>query len=72
MGNRFMRERTQDYHIRFTKTWGNNPGVGKFYKRRMHKSRRRAWKQGRWERDEKFSGYRGQTGDEGECNWRGW
>lgn len=47
--------------------WGG-PGDGKFWKRKMHKARRRAWK------DEYLRGrthFRGM-GVEGEVNWKGW
>lgn len=50
----------------------NTPGIGRYWKRQLSKSRRRAWKQGRWYRDEKFSGYRGQHAYETECNYKSW
>jgi len=51
----------------FSEVW---PGVGtgRYWKRRLSKARRRAWKQGRVVGNP----YRGQLGVEGEVNWRTW
>lgn len=32
-------------HVRFTQTWGNKPGIGKYWKTKLHKARRRYWRE---------------------------
>ena len=51
----------------FSEMWPS-VGTGRYWKRRLSKARRRAWKQGR----DLWSPYRGQLGVEGEVNWRTW
>jgi hypothetical protein len=38
-------ERTLPDHVRFYDTWGNKPGLGTYWKRKMHKARRRYWRE---------------------------
>ena len=45
MGNRFYNEILRKAHVRFTQTWGNVPGNGRYWKRQLSKARRRYVKQ---------------------------
>lgn len=45
MGNRFLDERIDKAHGKWTHTWGNIPGKGRFWKRCLWKARRRYAKQ---------------------------
>jgi len=38
-------ERRLPEHVHFTQTWGNKPGLGRYWKREMHQARRRYWRE---------------------------
>ena len=67
MGNRYF-ERLP-WYLNFTSTWGNKPGFGKYWKRQLHKARRRYWKA--LHRHGKTHP-RTPTHYEAEVNWKGW
>lgn len=62
MGNRFVIDRMEKAHVHFTRMWVH-PHIGRFYKRKLSKARRRAWK----EKSDKHL-----VNWESECNWKGW
>ena len=70
MSNRFFDE--LPWYIGFARTWGNKPGLGRWYKRRLSKARRR------WARlfctieDDAYRHLGGLISAETECNWKGW
>ena len=59
------------FYLGFGDFW-NGRKQGRYWKRMLSKSRRRGWKQGRAERDEPYSLYRGQRRYECECNYKCW
>lgn len=66
MGTRYFDELAKR-HITFMETWGNKIGIGRYYKRRLSKARRR------YAKDLiKFGRGKEPTGLESEINWRGW
>ena len=44
MGNRFVIDRMEKAGVSFTEMWVH-PHIGRFYKRKLSKARRRAWKE---------------------------
>lgn len=58
-------------YIGFGCIW-NTPGIGRYWKRQLSKSRRRSFKQGREWRGERDGCYRGQAAYERECNYKSW
>ena len=62
MGNRFVIERMERAHANCFDMW-IHPHIGRYYKRKLSKARRRAWK----EKSDKHL-----TNWESECNWKGW
>lgn len=67
MGNRFFNDRIKKAHGKFTRTWGNVPGNGRWWKRQLSKARRRyinaLLRSGRGKEP---------IGLESEVNWKGW
>lgn len=57
--------------VTFGCVW-NSRHEGRYWKRQLSKSRRRAWKQGRLERGETCGLYRGSKSYESTCNYKGW
>ena len=62
MGHRFVLERMEKAHVRFTEMW-IYPHIGRYYKRKLSKARRRSWKE---QSDKHLVSW------ESECNWKGW
>jgi len=64
MGNRFVLERMEKAHARCYQLWAGLH-QGKYWKRQMHKARRRAWKQ---------DGIEGTPNNKYEsfCDYKGW
>jgi hypothetical protein len=62
-------------HVTFTETWGNKPGLGSWWKRALHKARRRYWREmiarGFW-LDKVEPHPREPVRYESEVNWRCW
>jgi hypothetical protein len=65
MGNRYFEE--QPWWINFTHTWGNKPHLGRWYKRRLSKARRRYIRT-----LIRLGRAKEPIGLEREVNWRGW
>ena len=62
MGNRFVTERMEKAGVHFTRMWVH-PHIGRFYKRKLSKARRCAWKE---KSDTHLVNW------ESECNWKNW
>jgi len=67
MGDRFLMDRLP-WWVRFTRTWGNVAGKGRWCKRRLAKARRRAIKEQLMGRHPRKS----LSSWESTCNWKGW
>jgi hypothetical protein len=66
MGRRYFDEYKPAW-VTFSETWGNVPHIGRWYKRRLSKARRR------YVRDLlRFGRAKEPTGIESEVNWKGW
>lgn len=70
MGNRYFAELPD--HVRFTQTWGNKPGLGRYWKRLLSKGRRRFAKRLCREGERAYGHMRGLPGIEREVNWKTW
>lgn len=71
MGNRFFEDRYPSW-LSSTQVWGNKPGTGRWYKRRLSKTRRK-WAKLYCCIDERAYRHMGNLLYwEGECNWKGW
>lgn len=67
MGERFYNDNKPAW-LRFTQTWGNKPGNGRYHKTRASRLARRAAKR-------ELMGLhprKGHVGAASECSWRGW
>lgn len=64
MGNRFVIDRAKNANAKWYNIW-TSPHQGKYWKRQMHKARRRAWKQ---------DGIEGKPDNKYEtlCEYKGW
>jgi len=62
MGNRFFIDRMEKANARFHGLW-SSPHIGRFFKRKLSKARRRAWKDKR---------ERGLASAESEANYKNW
>jgi len=63
LGNRFREYRAKKAGVTFTGLW-RNAHEGRWYKRKLHKARRQAWKRGVEGVPDNWY--------ESMCNWKGW
>jgi len=66
MGERYFNT-YKPSHVSFTQTWGNKPRLGRWFKRRLSKARRRYIKQLLW-----YGRGKEPTSIESEVSWKGW
>ena len=72
MGNRFIEQRLANAHVSFSEIW-MRPHVGRFWKRKLSKARRRAARRlCKYGEDDLAKVERGLSGIEQTCNWKNW